>query len=134
MCPNLIDFIILIKGFVCVWVCVCICMCLYVCVCVCVLVNVCVCMYGVCVCLCVYLCVYLYVRVWILIKQNAGMFVCLFDIQNFCNIWILFLFSVWLQNQLISLELEPVLSLNEKLCIALCYRQLSTNNKIKILK
>ncbi len=42
--------------------------------------------------------------------------------------------QVRLQNQLIPAGLEPILSRTEKSWIALYYRQLSTNIKIKILK
>ena len=38
---------------------------------------------------------------------------------------------LWLRNRLISAGLEPVLSHTEKLCLALYYRQFSTNTKIK---
>ena len=41
---------------------------------------------------------------------------------------------VWLQNRLISAELEPVLSNTEKSCIASNYKQFSADIKIKIIK
>ena len=44
------------------------------------------------------------------------------------------LIPVLLRNRLISARLEPVLSYTEKSCITLHYKQLSTNNKIKLLK
>ena len=42
--------------------------------------------------------------------------------------------SVWLRNLLISPGLDPVLSHSEKSCMALYYRQFSTNIKIKYKK
>ena len=47
-----------------------------------------------------------------------------------CLCWnIIWYFPIWLQNRFISVKLEPVLSHTEKSCIALYYRQFSTNIK-----
>ena len=43
-------------------------------------------------------------------------------------------FPVWLQNQLKSAELEPVLIHTKKFYIATYYRQFSTSIKIKTIK
>ena len=45
-----------------------------------------------------------------------------------------FKLQVWLGNQLLSAGFEQVLSQTENSCIALNYRQFSTNIKIKIIK